>query len=131
MFGFGEGRALVVWGGRLPAACASALFLLPAPANALLPAKKAQRNSPPPKAHTSPRRPSHAATSAGSRSDSRRAIKPWHSGSPKRTLCSKSLARPALTISPAKSTPRNGAPSATIARAVGSTISSMTCSFLC
>ena len=54
--------------------------------------------------------PSAVATSAGSRSDLRRSISTCVSGSPKRTLYSISLGPLAVIISPANSTPLNGAP---------------------
>mmetsp|Transcript_12389 Transcript_12389/g.42955 ORF Transcript_12389/g.42955 Transcript_12389/m.42955 type:complete len:306 (+) Transcript_12389:528-1445(+) len=75
----------------------------------------------------SPRRPSHAAMRTCTRSLRILCMRTWHSGSPKRTLCSRSLGTPvALSIIiPAKSTPVYGHPSETIARAVGLMSSSM------
>ena len=49
----------------------------------------------------------------------------WHSGSPKRTLYSISSGPLSVIISPAKSTPLKGMPSAFIAATVGLMIVSM------
>ena len=55
-----------------------------------------------------------------------RAIRHWHSGSPKRTLCSSSLTSPSSIMSPAKMTPVNGHPSAAMPSTVGCTMVSIT-----
>ena len=52
-----------------------------------------------------------------------RGIKTSHSGSPKRTLNSKTKGVPFTTISPANKTPLNSAPSALIPASVGAIMS--------
>mmetsp|Transcript_3933 Transcript_3933/g.8488 ORF Transcript_3933/g.8488 Transcript_3933/m.8488 type:complete len:276 (+) Transcript_3933:246-1073(+) len=75
--------------------------------------------------------PVAAARSNAVKSLVKRAINTWHSGSPKRMLCSNNFTRPSLAIMrPAKMTPVNGQPSAAMPSTVGLMISRMTMSVI-